>query len=150
EAAVTVELLRSSSPHALEHAEAVRDLSKALTAETRQIIGDLRDPAIEQPLVTSLRDLSERFSRAMGVPVSLQCAGTLPELPAPVQYELMRIVEEALTNVQRHASAQQVVLRLSVLADMLEVSITDDGVGFQFSDDVKEFLRDGHYGLVGM
>ena len=69
----------------------------------------------------------------------------LPPLSAAKEVGLFRILQEALTNVMRHAQAQTVELTLSVEGQALCLSISDDGQGF-----VPESGRPTSFGLVGM
>jgi signal transduction histidine kinase len=70
-------------------------------------------------------------------------AGTL--LPQQVETELHRIAQEALTNVRRHASAQNVTLTLRRTMRAIALVVRDDGVGFN-----PRAVGAGHHGIVGM
>jgi len=63
-----------------------------------------------------------------GLRVIVEVMENLPALPAAVEVAAYRIVQEALTNVVRHAQARTCVIRLSLL-DGLQLEITDDGMG---------------------
>ncbi len=63
-----------------------------------------------------------------GLKISVDTPQTLPSLPAAVEVAAYRIVQEALTNVVRHAAASECVIRLGLDGE-LELDITDDGVG---------------------
>ena len=150
QAEVIVHLLRSGSEHALKQAEAVHEACRALATQARTMISELRNPTMDQPLIAYLRDLAERFERETGIRVSLQAERPTLTIPAQQQYELTRIIEEALWNVRRHSEARRVVLGLEQTGSLLTVTVEDDGKGFKFSGDFTQFLRDGHYGLLGM
>ncbi len=76
---------------------------------------------------------------------SLGTAGEESVLTAEEAQALYRIAEEALSNVERHASAQQVTVRLACGADRIDLVIRDDGAGF---DPASVELE--RYGLTGM
>jgi signal transduction histidine kinase len=114
--------------------------------QIRTLAFELRPSALDElGLVAALRRLAERHGEQTGVCV--QVLAVPPELRAPAELETasFRIVQEALTNVARHARARQVEVRLSKQNGSLEVSVRDDGVGF----DPDDRLRNG-LGLVGM
>ena len=71
------------------------------------------------------------MSGQTGLVFSLEAPGNMPTLPAAVEVACYRIVQEAITNVARHSRAKACRVRLSVDrgAGVLEVEITDDGVG---------------------
>ncbi|MBY0526803.1 MAG: PAS domain S-box protein [Gemmataceae bacterium] len=73
-----------------------------------------------------------------------------PRLPAAVETALFRIVQEALSNVSRHAQARNVTIRLTQTPTAVELEIEDDGRGFDRVD-LKQLLRDNqHLGLASM
>jgi signal transduction histidine kinase len=102
------------------------EIRKAI-AEIRQIVHDLRPPSLDElGLVGALRQLSEKVNHA-----SFHINFDIPELPhlePALEVAIYRIVQEALTNVVKHANAQTVVVKLRML-EKLELSITDDGQG---------------------
>ena len=135
-----------------EDAEVLLSRLKEQTQDTvtdvRRLVYGLRPPALDDlGLVAAVRQQAESqgfvahegFSGAEGNVVSgeaelvfsLDAPGDLPTLPAAVEVACYRIAQEAITNVARHARARICRVRLSVdrEADVLEVEITDDGVG---------------------
>jgi signal transduction histidine kinase len=83
-------------------------------------------------LANSLRDYTNQFSRLTSIPVDLEIDPDLDDrtLPPEIELQLLRIVQEALTNVRKHASASQAWIRMSQENHSMELSIWDDGVGF--------------------
>ena len=129
-------------------AQAIIDQSlaraRATLADSRSAIDDLR--AVPAGLPEAVRAKTERFTQATGIPceLSLALGDTLP--PANMNDHLIRILNEALTNVTRHAQAGQVWVRLESVNNQLELEIRDDGLGF----DPQVITGAGHYGLLGM
>jgi signal transduction histidine kinase len=75
---------------------------------------------------------------------------TLRFLPGDVAVNLYRIVQEALSNIARHAEAQMITIRLTWEGARLILTVHDDGRGFTVPVAFHELTTDGHFGLVGM
>jgi signal transduction histidine kinase len=102
--------------------------TQAAIADVRRVIYDLRPPALDDlGLVLALREQAARYSQA-GLQITIDAPEQLPSLPAAAEVAAYRIVQEALTNVVRHANARTCIVRLA-LCDALNIEIKDDGVG---------------------
>ncbi|HLO18585.1 MAG TPA: PAS domain S-box protein, partial [Anaerolineales bacterium] len=97
-------------------------------------------------LVAALRQHIDTVSAKHGLKVSFRSMGVEDRLPSNVETVLYRIVQEALTNIVRHAHANQVDVVLTVRDDKLIVIVEDDGVGF----DPNAVSTGNHLGLFGM
>jgi signal transduction histidine kinase len=132
-----------------EALDRVADLGREALSEMHRMLGVLRlqnggAPELEpQPGVRDLPTLIER-TRQAGLEASLDVAGSPRELPAAIDLSVYRIVQEALTNVIRHAGAEHATVTLDYTPDALEVSVIDDGAGPSGAQSGA-----GH-GLVGM
>lgn len=93
---------------------------------------DLRPTALDDlGLYKALGAYTAEWSRHHGVAVDLQILGDERRLPADIETAVYRIVQEALTNVLKHAAARSVSVVLERRADMLRVIVEDDGRGFE-------------------
>jgi signal transduction histidine kinase len=115
-------------------------------ADARQAVMTLRlgsEPAV------SLRELLARyvddFGERFGLETRFECASELPRLSPRAEAELLRIVQEALNNVARHADATVVRVRAGVVGPNLELAVGDNGGGFE-----PELVREGSFGLASM
>jgi signal transduction histidine kinase len=116
--------------------------TQAAISDIRRRVYDLRPPALDElGLIAAIREQATNYSQN-GLNVSVEAPEQLPPLPAAVEVAAYRIVQEAITNVSRHARAGACHVRLS-LSNELELEITDDGVG------LPEDLRAG-VGLSSM
>jgi signal transduction histidine kinase len=97
-------------------------------ADIRRVVYDLRPPALDDlGLVLALREQATQYSHS-GLQITIDAPERLPALPAAVEVATYRIVQEALTNVVRHARARSCAVSLT-LGEALDVVIKDDGVG---------------------
>ena len=117
-------------------------------AEMRRLLGLLTsagDGAVTpQPSLRGLGDLVDSV-RAAGLPVELHVAGDMTSLPAGVDLSGYRIVQEALTNVLKHAGPASVSVCVRVGGGFVDVEVCDNGRGA-----VAVGGRAGGHGLVGM
>jgi signal transduction histidine kinase len=111
-------------------AQALRSARDNL-AESRRVVWALRPrPLAEQPLAQALQELAAQLAEEAGLRAETVVTGTARPLPAEVEEALLRIVQEALANVRKHAAASRVTLTLSYLDDVVTLDVHDDGVGF--------------------
>lgn len=122
------------------------DVQSALD-ELRETLRQLRSGVSEQkPLAVVARDVVTRFAEHADVPTTLTVVHPQDRVSVPVENELLRILQEALTNVDRHAGADHVDVVWDVRGGDYELVVRDDGRGFESAKGV----RDSAYGLVGM
>jgi signal transduction histidine kinase len=133
-------------------ADAARDLSSAAQVaaeEARGLISDLRSDTLDRPLCDALEHYVDEWSERNGIAADLRADGV--DLPHPgTRYELFCIVREALENVERHAHATRVQVRLRDAWPDVVLSVADDGVGLDARGNARDLQVNGHYGLVGM
>jgi len=115
--------------------------------ETRESITRLRSSSDSRKsflgyLEGSLRERAE----AAGVELDFTATGTPMELDSFVVRHSMNICQEAFTNALKHAEPKKIAIMLAYRGDELEVTIKDDGKGF----DLNETPLSGHYGIIGM
>ncbi|MFD0475813.1 sensor histidine kinase [Nonomuraea thailandensis] len=134
-------------PGAGERLATVRGLARESLAEARRSVHALRPVPLEGTpgFAAALSGVAGRWSRVSGVPATVSVTGDARPLHAEVETTLLRVAQEALANVARHASAGRVVLTLSYMDDVVALDVRDDGAGF-----VHEPGRSSGFGLVGM
>jgi NarL family two-component system sensor histidine kinase YdfH len=117
--------------------------ARATLADARNVIDDLRQTPLDD-LDASLRLEVSRFTDAAGIPCILQM-DSVPPLPDLIKETVLRSVAEALSNITKHASAQNVGIHVGMKGENLLVTIRDDGEGFDASS-----IPAGHYGILGI
>jgi signal transduction histidine kinase len=126
----------------------VEQTGREALVELRRLLGLLRrsDESVSRQPQPSLRYLDALVEPvvASGVRVEVEREGELEGLPPGVDLAAFRVVQEALTNVVKHATASSVVVRLAWSGGALEVEVTDDG------RPSSNQLPTGGHGLIGM
>ena len=98
-------------------------------ADIRRLVYALRPPALDDlGLLAALQEQMTQY-HASGIVLSLEAPEALPPLPAAIEIACYRIVQEALTNVVRHAHATHATVGLRLQQAALEVEMSDDGQG---------------------
>ncbi len=122
---------------------------KRLIAQLFQLVRDvataLRPPILDAGIASAIEWQARRFEARTQIPCLVQVPDNLPRLSDAKAVGLFRILQEALTNVMRHAQAHTVELTLTLEAHELCMSISDDGLGFDTAS-----ARPTSFGLVGM
>jgi PAS domain S-box-containing protein len=128
--------------------EKARTLADELLEIVRQLSFDLRPAALDQlGLLPSLLALFERFGKQAGVLVNFKHQGMDRRFAPEVETTAYRIVQEALTNVARHAGVEGVSVKVWAAADTLSIEVEDLGRGF---DPEEVLATPRHGGIPGM
>jgi signal transduction histidine kinase len=115
----------------------LEEASRELFIDARQAVLGLRIAGqIGDGLTAMLEDFAAQFSQLGNVPVEVVVAPGVESLPLTTEAELqlLRIVQEALTNVRKHASATQARVSLRINDGVLELTVGDNGKGFDVED----------------
>ena len=119
--------------------------ARATLADARHAIDDLRNDETKLDVESIVRAEAERFTSATGIFCELDLEIT-SHIPEPLAEQVLKIASEGLTNIARHARAENVSLQIDAHNGLLEMEIKDDGSGF----DTNQIGKSGHYGLIGM
>jgi signal transduction histidine kinase len=115
----------------------------------RRLMSGLRPPVLEERgLMPALRELVERFE-VDGSVVSIFEGNIRRPVPRDAETLAYRVVQEALTNVRRHAHASSVTVHVDTDTGQLRLEVEDDGVGFE-TNRTRDYLRSGRVGLASM
>jgi len=123
----------------------LHDVVRGVVADLRETLYQLRSTVTEEVALAEVAERSlDRFRERTGVTVTWG-VDVDRRLPHQVEQEVWRILQEAMTNVERHSGATRVAVRWSVIGSRARLEIADDGRGFLPLDVDGE-----HYGLLGM
>lgn len=150
---VQVELARRLMSTSLDAANKVLEQTQTLVqeslAEARRSIWNLRsESGLHEDLPSKLSKAVRRSVDNRGLDVSLEVSGVYRPLPATVETEVLRIGQEAVANVVRHANATRLEVRLIFDSTKAKMDISDNGQGFVPDEQAK--AAGGHFGLRGM
>jgi signal transduction histidine kinase len=150
-----LELLEQSLENPIDAAIQVYQLQQMLTrtvAEVRQFSRDLRPLLLEDlGLVAAIRQMLRESERRDNVTTSFSIEGDGNDkvIDDEITVAAYRIVQEALSNIHKHAEARAVDVRLNFGEQELVVTVTDDGKGFPVTE-TSDLARRGSFGLMGI
>jgi signal transduction histidine kinase/ligand-binding sensor domain-containing protein len=134
---------------AQRHLALARKMARHSITESRRSVMNLRDSTIEDlDLPSALARAASQWAAGSATRIEIQASGPLRTLPEDVEQNTFRIAQEAVTNALRHAHATRILIRVQVLHQRLELTVLDDGRGFEPSGAFA--MTNGHYGLLGM
>ncbi len=142
---------RQETDKAREELDEIVSLAHESYVDVREAILGLREtvtPAIG--LEGAIRQYLQKFSRQAGISAELTSEADMPEHLSPgVEVQVLRVIQEALTNVRKHAEASRAWIHIGQTnGDICSISVTDDGRGF---DLVNTSLNGGdHFGVATM
>jgi len=136
-----------------QSASTLRQVTAHALDELQRLVQGLRPTLLdEMGLAAALQRLCTDFAQAHGIRVELHVGGNLAErsLPSPIEITLYRIVQEALTNIAKHAGATTVSILIQPIAFSVRLVVEDNGVGFEPETIRQTAAPQGRLGLYGM
>jgi signal transduction histidine kinase len=141
--------VRTSPAAAFETLERIAELAVRTSREARLAVWDIRPRALsERELAQAVESAARLALGESSLVLRVSAIGRARRLPADAQGVLLRVVQEAVANVARHAAARTVRITLAFRGSRLRVKVADDGKGFVVKRDFRAYT--GHWGLVGM
>ena len=133
-------LIAKDPAKAEKMAETVREQVREALRELRQTVATLREPLeADLPLETSLKKLARSFEEGTGIIVHLMLPDSFPELTTSHRLAIYRTAQEALTNAQKHAGAQQIWLQVARQEEILTLRVSDNGKGLKAQEEGDGF-----------
>lgn len=138
--------------------ESTKEIARESMKELRASIANLRSPTLErEPACRAISRYARDMAQRVGLHVDYDLHPDIEGLPEQVEATLWKVGQEALTNVEKHAHASNVLLHISRQPGHIYMKIQDDGIGlpqefFHCQGDGCQRIAspDGHYGLSGM
>ncbi len=125
-------LLDQRKELALSHLQDAETLAYQAQQELTTLIRELRPLALQdnKGLAVALQEYATTWSRQQDITIDVQVPATLRTLPAALEEALLRVTQEALSNIVRHSQASYVQLKLADTEQQIELTIADNGRGF--------------------
>jgi signal transduction histidine kinase len=137
------------SPPARKYLEMARRMARHSLTEARRSVMDLRASVLEgQDLAAALESGTRIWTAGSGIDVKVEVSGPQQPLPEEMEQNLLRIAQEAVTNIVKHADARSIWIKLHTEARRLYLRVVDNGRGFEQGGAFS--AQDGHFGLIGM
>jgi len=134
--------------------EQLRELRKMVTEtidSVRQFSRDLRPTALEDlGMVPALQYLVSELGQQDSIEVVLNVEGEAEKLPPDLEVAIYRIVQEALTNIRKHARASRAYVEANFQPEQVVITVRDDGIGFTMPEATTELVNKGNLGLMGL
>lgn len=130
----------------------MKEQLKETSQQVRRISMDLRPAELDSlGFISTVEQFINRFSQPPNtLEVQLKVLGDIITLPQKLELAMFRLIQESLNNIKKHAKATKVELTLDFKDEVIEISVSDNGVGFEIPTNLGDLLLDGHLGLVGM
>ncbi|MFH1381849.1 MAG: GAF domain-containing protein [Chloroflexota bacterium] len=128
-----------------------QSLSVTVLDEIHRLIYELRPSLLDDlGLVTAVRWLAENNLQTIGVKVNFKTVGRVRRLGQQLETTLFRVIQEAITNIARHAEAKNAEITLHFKKGIITIHVKDDGLGFDVAEALSSKERPRGLGLLGM
>lgn len=130
--------------------ERVRDIASDALGDLRRVTRDLRPLTLDHlGLLAAIRSQATQLADRTGIAVEMQFGDPRPLSPES-ELCIFRIVQEALSNVEKHSGASRVEVEVGFHDLEVHVEVRDDGRGYAPPEDANELARHGRFGILGM
>ncbi|MCL5075468.1 MAG: sensor histidine kinase, partial [Chloroflexi bacterium] len=130
---------------------ATKSLVSGMLGEVQRMILDLRPSLLDDlGLIPAIDWYAESRLKASGIRVELETAGVEKRLPSELETVIFRLTQEAITNIAKHARAENVSISLEFKESAVVIDIEDDGCGFAVDQVLGQRKRNQAFGLLGM
>jgi len=145
------QLMRKNPKGSLATIKESKAQLKLAIQEARQVIFNLRPLHYEKmELIPALTNYLKSYGTQSHIAAKFTVTGDEQILFPRTKIFLFRIIQEALSNVQKHAKADRVTIRLDIDLELLRVTITDNGVGFDMETVLRDPEKWDHFGIKGI
>lgn len=130
-----------------DQARELVDIAEQLQISSHRIAANIRPGMLDNlGLAKAVQWYAEEFERRTGISCIVDNSAAQMDVPPSIATAAYRILQEALTNVWKHANASQMEVEVITEAETIVLSVSDDGIGF----DHHSVLKEGALGLLGM
>jgi len=143
--------LPEGATNARNQLKKLQTMSISILDEMHRLIYELRPTLLDDlGLVAATRWLAEKNLKTVGVGINFRVIGRERRLPSQLETTLFRVIQEAITNIIRHANAKRASIILHFTKGTVRVNIKDNGAGFDVEEAISTKNRPRGLGLLGM
>ena len=147
----TIGVLPASSDKVRARLRKAQTLSISILDEIHRLTYELRPTLLDDlGLVAAARWLADNNLMVAGVKINFKTVGKEKRLPLQLEATLFRVIQEAVSNIAKHAQARNVSISLHFKKNAIAVHIRDDGIGFDVEEAISSINRPRGLGLLGM
>jgi signal transduction histidine kinase len=129
----------------------VRAMVTGAIASVRQFSRDLRPLTLEDlGLTAAMQYLVNQLAQSEGIEVNLEVEGKIEDLPTDLEVAIYRILQETLNNIKKHAYASRVNVAAQFTPQQIELTVQDNGRGFEVPETLTDFASNGSFGMMGL
>ncbi|HEV2465041.1 MAG TPA: two-component regulator propeller domain-containing protein [Acidobacteriaceae bacterium] len=140
--------LPNSPQAAQQYLDEAQELARTGLDDARRAIWELRSQSAENDdFASRLKQMADRVTAQSGLKTQIEVHGAYRPISETIESELLRVAQEAVTNVVRHAAASQINIQLHFSRRHVKMTIADNGRGFPAQ---APSAADGHFGIIGM
>lgn len=152
QADICEQIMKKDLADGMKELQALKDSARNALFDIRGIIFDLRPMILDDlGLTKTIETICNKFTETTAIPVEKRLKNEPKNIDAIIQVASMRIIQEILNNIKKHAKAKTVTVSLDFGTKYVLILVSDDGVGFNV-DTVMERIKDKSesYGLIGL
>jgi two-component system sensor histidine kinase DegS len=146
--------IRNEDNYSQEQISFLKDIQEQVNRGVQSVhryAQDLRPSLIDDlGLMAALRSLVKSAQEYNEIVINMEVAGEERRLPSEVELLMYRVIQEALNNVWKHSRATESYIDIRFSEKQVDVSISDNGIGFEFSETIDDLAQTGKLGLIGM
>jgi PAS domain S-box-containing protein len=146
--------VRNENNYSQEQIAFLKDIQEQVNKGVQSVhryAQDLRPSLIDDlGLMAALRSLVKRAQEYNEIMITLNVKGEERRLPSEVELLMYRVIQEALNNIWKHSQATESHIDICFSEKQVDVSIEDNGIGFELSDTIDNLAQTGKLGLIGM
>jgi len=131
--------------------EELRSQAVAVLERLRHCAQELRPRILDDlGLVAAIEWIADDMVKNQGIDTDVKVTGEEQALPLETQTLIFRIIQEALSNIRRHAKASEAIVNLEFKNDLITIIVSDNGKGFSLPERIEDLASTGSLGIMGM
>ena len=140
-----------TTPEAIKCATSVRDMALDVAEDLRRLSSELRPTILDtMGLVAASMSMVDNVNSQCDTDISIEVTGKVRKLSSVAEVTIFRIIQDALSNIRRHAEANMATISLQYFPSFIRILMQDDGSGFSMPETIGHFATENKLGIVGI